>query len=51
MELALERLEFEQVVFVRPGPLVGLREQPRADERITQAIFESTPPFDVGAVS
>ncbi|WP_039958420.1 NAD(P)H-binding protein [Vibrio sinaloensis] len=51
MELALERLEFEQVVFVRPGPLVGLREQPRADERITQAILKVLRPLMLGPLA
>jgi hypothetical protein len=51
MEMAIERMGFEQVVFVRPGPLVGLREQPRTDERIIQATFKVLRPLMLGPLA
>lgn len=51
MEMAIERLDFDQVVFVRPGPLVGLRELPRNDERITQAILRVLRPLMLGPLA
>ncbi|WP_334475240.1 NAD(P)H-binding protein [Vibrio sp. 16] len=51
MEMAIERLEFEHVTFVRPGPLVGLREQPRTDERVVQAIATILRPIMIGPLA
>lgn len=48
MEMAIERLGFEHVTFVRPGPLVGLREHPRNDERLVQAISSVLKPLMIG---
>lgn len=51
MEMAIERLGFDHVTFVRPGPLVGLREQPRTDERIVQTVSAVLKPFMIGPLA
>lgn len=48
MELTIERMGFEQVVFVRPGPLVGLRDKPRNDELVLQAVLKVARPLMIG---
>ncbi|WP_072669537.1 NAD(P)H-binding protein [Vibrio injensis] len=40
MEETIRRLGFEHVVFIRPGPLVGQREQPRKDEIWLQRVMK-----------
>lgn len=51
MELTIERMGFDRVVFVRPGPLKGLREQPRKDEMIVQAIARMLKPIMFGRLA
>ncbi|WP_432715632.1 oxidoreductase [Vibrio sinaloensis] len=51
MELAIERLDFETVVFARPGPLKGLREKPRRDESVVQAIATLFRPIMIGPLA
>lgn len=51
MELALERMDFERLVIVRPGPLKGLREVPRKDEAALQAILATVKPMMVGPLA
>ncbi|MCG9699563.1 NAD(P)H-binding protein [Vibrio natriegens] len=51
MEANIEEMGFEEVVFVRPGPLVGQRTNPRNDEKIVQWIFRVIRPFMLGKLS
>jgi uncharacterized protein YbjT (DUF2867 family) len=51
MEENVEQMGFEEVVFVRPGPLVGQRVQPRTDEKIVQSIFAVIRPFMLGKLA
>lgn len=51
MEENIEELGFDEVVFVRPGPLVGQRAQSRTDEKIVQGIFSVIRPFMVGKLA
>lgn len=51
MELTIERMGFDQVVFVRPGPLKGLREQPRKDEVFLQALLKICQPVMIGPLA
>ncbi|MDE1253894.1 NAD(P)H-binding protein [Vibrio aestuarianus] len=48
MEEAIRRMGFEQITFVRPGPLVGKRSIERADEKWTQRILCLIKPLLVG---
>lgn len=48
MELALSDMGFEKLVFVRPGPLVGIRDIPRTDERLVQSILGVLKPLMLG---
>lgn len=40
MEETIRRLDFEQIIFVRPGPLAGQREQSRKDELWLQRVMK-----------
>lgn len=51
MELTIERMGFERVIFARPGPLKGLREQPRKDEAIVQAVMKVCQPLMIGPLA
>lgn len=51
MELAIERMGFERVVFARPGPLKGLREQPRKDEVVAQTMLRIMRPLMLGPLA
>ena len=51
MELAIERMGFDRVVFVRPGPLKGLRENPRKDEVVVQTMLSILQPLMLGPLS
>lgn len=51
MELAIERMGFERVVFVRPGPLKGLREIPRKDEVVIQTMMTFLKPLMLGPLA
>lgn len=51
MELAIERMDFEQVVFVQPGPLKGLRESPRQDEAVIQTVLSVIRPLMIGPLA
>ncbi|MDC5820040.1 oxidoreductase [Vibrio europaeus] len=51
MELTIERMGFDRVVFVRPGPLKGLREQPRKDEVVTQTMLKICQPLMIGPLA
>lgn len=48
MEQNLMRIGFKQLFIARPGPLVGERAQPRADEKLLQSIFPLLSPFMIG---
>ncbi|WP_299693497.1 NAD(P)H-binding protein [uncultured Vibrio sp.] len=48
MEQNLKRIGFKHLFIARPGPLVGEREQPRADEKWLQKIFPLLSPFLFG---
>ncbi|ROV59490.1 oxidoreductase [Vibrio ponticus] len=51
MEQAIEKMGFASVTFVRPGPLVGLRDEPRTDEAVVQWVFKFLRPLMVGALA
>ncbi|CAE6903562.1 NAD(P)H-binding protein [Vibrio sp. B1FLJ16] len=51
MEENIKELGFDEVVFVRPGPLVGQRVQSRTDEKIVQGIFSVIRPFMLGKLA
>ncbi len=51
MEENIKELGFDEVVFARPGPLVGQRAQPRADEKIVQSLFTVVRPFMQGKLA
>ncbi|WP_260258368.1 NAD(P)H-binding protein [Vibrio intestinalis] len=51
MELALSDMGFEQVTFVRPGPLKGLRDNPRKDEAIVQSVSKLLRPLMLGSLA
>ena len=51
MEENIEQMGFEEVVFIRPGPLVGQRVQPRTDEKIVQGVFKVIRPFMLGKLA
>ncbi|MDA0147653.1 NAD(P)H-binding protein [Vibrio sp. LaRot3] len=51
MELALSDMGFEQVIFVRPGPLKGLRDVPRKDEALVQTSFKLLRPLMLGPLA
>ena len=48
MEQNLKRIGFKQLFIARPGPLVGERDEPRADEKLLQSIFPLVSPFMFG---
>ncbi|PFG56042.1 uncharacterized protein YbjT (DUF2867 family) [Vibrio sp. ES.051] len=50
-EQRIEAMGFEEVVFARPGPLVGQRETPRTDEKLVQGIFKVIRPLMLGKLS
>ncbi len=45
MEQNLKRIGFKQLFIARPGPLVGERDEPRADEKLLQRVFPLLSPF------
>ena len=51
MESNIEKLGFDELVFVRPGPLVGQREQPRGDEKLVQSLLKILRPLMIGKLS
>lgn len=51
MEQNLLRLSFQRVVFLRPGPLVGIRQQPRFDEKVLQKLLWLTNPLLLGPLA
>ncbi|MEX3073379.1 NAD(P)H-binding protein [Vibrio alginolyticus] len=51
MEENIKELGFDEVVFVRPGPLVGQRVHSRTDEKIVQGIFSVIRPFMLGKLA
>ncbi|MYM58408.1 NAD(P)H-binding protein [Vibrio sp. OCN044] len=51
MEMAIESMGFEHVTFVRPGPLVGLRDTPRKDEAVIQLVLKSIRPLMFGKLA
>jgi len=51
MEMAIERMGFEHITFVRPGPLVGLRYTPRKDEAVVQLVLKSVRPLMLGKLA
>ncbi|WP_186176060.1 NAD(P)H-binding protein [Vibrio jasicida] len=48
MERNIEKMGFDEVVFARPGPLVGQRENPRTDEKLIQTLFKVIRPLMLG---
>ncbi|CDT51288.1 putative nucleoside-diphosphate-sugar epimerase [Vibrio coralliirubri] len=48
MEQNLKRIGFKQLFIARPGPLVGERDEPRADEKLLQSVFPLLSPFMFG---
>ncbi|WP_322804024.1 NAD(P)H-binding protein [Vibrio alfacsensis] len=51
MEKNIEKMGFDEVVFARPGPLAGQRENPRTDEKIIQSVFKIIKPVMLGKLS
>ncbi len=51
MESALEKMQFEHITFMRPGPLSGQRIIPRKDEVIVQAILKIVRPLMLGPLA
>ena len=51
MEKNIEKMGFEEVVFARPGPLVGQRENPRTDEKIVQTLSKVIRPLMLGKLA
>jgi uncharacterized protein YbjT (DUF2867 family) len=51
MEQNILKMDFERVVFVRPGPLVGERVTPRTDELIAQRVLSVIGPLLVGSLA
>ncbi|UUM31838.1 oxidoreductase [Vibrio japonicus] len=51
MELALEQMGFDKLVFVRPGPLVGIRDNPRSDEQMVQSVLSVLKPLMIGSLA
>ncbi|MFZ3502313.1 NAD-dependent epimerase/dehydratase family protein [Vibrio harveyi] len=51
MEKNIERMGFEEVVFARPGPLVGQRENPRTDEKVVQTLSKVIRPLMLGKLA
>ncbi|MCK6264927.1 NAD(P)H-binding protein [Vibrio sp. ZSDE26] len=51
MEETISGMEFEKVVFARPGPLTGLREETRNNEVVIEYIFKVLAPFMVGPLA
>ena len=47
----IEKMGFEEVVFARPGPLVGQRENPRNDERLIQTLSKVIRPLMWGKLA
>lgn len=48
MESNIIKLNFDKVLFLRPGPLVGIRKQPRKDEIILQKVMSILSRFMFG---
>ncbi len=48
MEQAIRQVGFEHITFVRPGPLVGLRDTPRRGEIITNGLLKVLRPLLIG---
>jgi len=51
MEQRIEIMGFEKIVFVRPGPLVGQRKNPRINEKLVQTLFKVIRPLMLGKLS
>ncbi|WP_070967843.1 NAD(P)H-binding protein [Vibrio sonorensis] len=51
MENTIKPMGFDQVTFVRPGPLKGLRDIPRADETVVQMILKLLHPIMIGKLA
>ncbi|GAD89809.1 hypothetical protein VHA01S_028_00080 [Vibrio halioticoli NBRC 102217] len=48
MERDVSQLGFEQLIFARPGPLVGARSTPRRDEIMVQKLLKVVSPIMLG---
>ncbi|MGR5238859.1 NAD(P)H-binding protein [Vibrio alfacsensis] len=51
MEKNIEKMGFDEVVFARPGPLVGERKAPRQDEKLLQGVFKVVRPLMIGKLA
>ncbi len=51
MEENIKDMGFDEVAFVRPGPLVGQREQSRLDEKVVQSLFKVIRPLMLGKLA
>lgn len=51
MEKNIEKIGFEEVAFVRPGPLVGERKTPRKDEKLLQNVIKVVRPLMIGKLA
>tara|TARA_R110001583_G_scaffold22238_4_gene83588 strand:- start:1005 stop:1745 length:741 start_codon:yes stop_codon:yes gene_type:complete len=48
MEAEVEKIGFERIVFMQPGPLSGQREEPRSDEQLLQRVMKLIAPIMKG---
>ncbi|NAW58684.1 MULTISPECIES: NAD(P)H-binding protein [unclassified Vibrio] len=51
MEAVLSEMGFDQLVIARPGPLRGLRDQPRTDETVVQTVLSALKPVMRGRLA
>ncbi|OIQ26274.1 NAD(P)H-binding protein [uncultured Vibrio sp.] len=51
MEETIRKMGFEKLVFARPGPLSGLREEPRKNEMVTEYLLKLLTPFMIGPLA
>jgi uncharacterized protein YbjT (DUF2867 family) len=50
MEIALQQINFEQITFMHPGPLLGQREEKRTDEQVLQYLMKIFSPLMLGVL-
>ncbi|MGC9402352.1 hypothetical protein [Vibrio genomosp. F10] len=51
MEQTISSIGFEKLVFAQPGPLVGLRDEPRRNEAVVEYILKMLTPLMIGPLT
>ncbi|MEZ8823867.1 NAD(P)H-binding protein [Vibrio amylolyticus] len=51
MEETIRKMGFQKLVFARPGPLSGLRDEPRKNEMVVEYLLKLFTPFMVGPLA